>query len=99
MADALNTLFPGRPNYTGPDSGLLGLCHHDRLFEPSRCFSERVEVINRVKPENERATRLRHLICIDPDAVLGIPSEASARWRRIYCGSIGVQFMHMPGNM
>ena len=30
-----NTLFPGRPNYTGPTSGEFGLVHHDLLHEYS----------------------------------------------------------------
>ena len=74
-----NTLFPGRDNYTGPDSGALGLCHHNYLFEPSHSFAERVEAIRNTKPKNEIATRLHNLIYLDFAMIPGISQEAGAR--------------------
>ena len=57
-----NTLFPGRPDYTGPTSGRFGLLHHDHLCEWSYDVMERVAYVRRAKPQNEIATRLHNMI-------------------------------------
>ena len=61
-----NTLFPGRPNYTGPTKGHFAFVHHGVLFEHSHNIAERITYINAYKPLNERATRLEHLMYLDP---------------------------------
>ena len=61
-----NTLFPGRPNYTGPIKGHFAFVHHGVLFEHSHNIAERITYINAYKPLNERATRLEHLMYLDP---------------------------------
>ena len=64
--DTSNTQYPGRPDYTGPASGLGAYVHHDRQVEYCQSFKERITVIMRDKPEHERATRLHCLAYIDP---------------------------------
>jgi hypothetical protein len=57
----LNTLFPGRPNYTGPTEGWFGLLHHSNLFEHSHNVMERVAYVIRKKaPQVE--IRLHNMI-------------------------------------
>ena len=56
-----NTLYPGRPHYVGPTTGLFFLIHHDQLLEYSSGVAERVEYIKSNKPENEIDIRLWHI--------------------------------------
>ena len=66
----MNTLFPGRPNYTGPTIGYFGLLHHDRLFEESHNVMERVSYVKSCKPAAEISIRLRSMIYLgDCEAV------------------------------
>ena len=58
----MNTLFPGRPDYTGPYEGRFGLLHHDRLCEESHNVMERVENVKRTKPKHEIVCRLHNMI-------------------------------------
>ena len=60
-----NTLYPGRPNYTGPTRGFFFLLHHTQLLEYSHDVVERVEYIQDNKPVNEVEVRLWH-ICLFP---------------------------------
>ena len=62
MTDTPNVLFPGRPNYTGPTSGMFGLLHHDALCESSHNVMERVDYVRKNKPWNEIAVRLHNMI-------------------------------------
>jgi len=62
MTDAPNTLFPGRPNYTGPTTGWFGLLHHVILCEQSHNVMERVAYVKRKKPVTEIAIRLHNMI-------------------------------------
>ena len=43
-----NTLFPGRPDYTGPTIGWFGLLHHDTIFEQSHNVNERIEYVRHI---------------------------------------------------
>ena len=61
-----NTLFPGRPDYVGPTTGLFGLLHHAELYEGSGDVMERVEYVKNAKPRHEVATRLHNMIAL-PD--------------------------------
>ena len=71
-----NTLFPGRPNYTGPTKGYFGLLHHDQLFEWSDNVLERVAYVKKNKPIAEQAIRLHNMIYINfPDLDKAINSE------------------------
>ena len=65
-----NQLFPGRPNYTGPNSGVFGLLHHDQLIESSHDVTERIAYVKCAKSKNEIAIRLYNMI------YLGLCSEA-----------------------
>ena len=65
----LNIPFPGRANYTGPLAGYFTFVHHGVLFEYSHNIQERVTYILERKPKYERATRLRHLMWLDPARV------------------------------
>ena len=57
-----NTLFPGRPNYTGPTKGWIGFLHHEQLCEQSHDVNERIHYVKREKPKNEVAIRLHNMI-------------------------------------
>ena len=61
----INTLYPGRPNYTGPTSGIFAFVHHEVLAESSHNINERIAYIKEHKPTNERESRLYHLLYID----------------------------------
>ena len=58
----MNELFPGRPDYTGPTSGVFFAVHHSVLAEPSDNIMERVEYITSNKPKKEIAIRLHNLM-------------------------------------
>ena len=59
---ARNTLFPGRPNYTGPTKGWFGFLHHEQLCEQSHDVNKRIRYVKREKPKNEVAIRLHNMI-------------------------------------
>lgn len=58
----MNTMFPGRPYYVGPISGMFGLLHHENLCEYSHDVMERVKYVKENKPPNEVDVRLRNMI-------------------------------------
>lgn len=60
-----NTMFPGRPNYTGPKSGVFGLLHHSILCERSHDVMERVYYVRWFKAAAEVKIRLHNMICLD----------------------------------
>ena len=81
---ALNTRYPGRPHYTGPKSGFFLLIHHGQLVEYSHDIFERLDYIDKMKPESERAWR-RH--CIVSVKLSELPLEivvAYAIWDKAY---------------
>ena len=57
-----NILFPGRPDYTGPVTGLFGLLHHDTLTESSHDVMERVSYVKEHKSRHEVEIRLHDMI-------------------------------------
>jgi len=57
-----NLLFPGRPDYKGPETGVFGLLHHAVLFEPSHDVLERVAYVRDKKPTHEISIRLWNMI-------------------------------------
>jgi hypothetical protein len=75
-----NTIYPGRhlvdpknwAPYTGPTVGEFGALHHNRLSERSINVMERVDYVQRQKPENERASRLWQMCYLDSDR---LPAE------------------------
>ena len=62
----MNTMFPGRPNYTGPTTGWFGLLHHEILYEESHDVMERIQYVKYNKPSYEIAIRLHNMIYLDP---------------------------------
>lgn len=64
---AMNTLFPGRPDYTGPTEGWFGLLHHNLMYEYSHNVMERVRYVQRKKPKHEIAVRLHNMIYLGPE--------------------------------
>jgi hypothetical protein len=79
-----NTLFPGRPDYTGPTTGWFGLLHHDTLYEQSHDVMERVAYVHRAKPEHEIKIRLHNMIYLGAcDAITKrAPLDADYRAKR-----------------
>ena len=68
-----NTLFPGRPDYTGPTAGWFGLLHHRKLCEYSHNVMERVNYVREYKPAHEKATRLHNMIYLgDCEAIIDL---------------------------
>jgi hypothetical protein len=71
-----NKMFPGRPNYTGPNEGYFAMLHHTVLFENTNAFgggvAERVRYVKRDKPRNEIPIRLYNMLCLNdlPDIML-----------------------------
>src|SRR3990167_3694755 len=61
----MNTLFPGRPDYVGPKSGMFAFLHHEILCEPSDNVMERVDYVRHHKPPAEIETRLHHMMFLD----------------------------------
>lgn len=63
---APNMLFPGLPNYKGPDKGWFAWVHHGKLFEHTTddgdSIAARVEYVQRNKPKDERRIRLAHIM-------------------------------------
>ena len=57
-----NKLFPGRPGYTGPTSGVFAMLHHTVLAERSHDVMERVDYVRRCKPKREIKVRLRNMM-------------------------------------
>lgn len=62
MSNETNIIFCGRPNYTGPKSGMFGLLHHGVLVEYSHDVDERVAYVKAFKPKHEVAIRLHNMI-------------------------------------
>ena len=58
--------FPALPDYDGPTSGVFSCVHHNILAEFSWNILERLLVIDRDKPESERATRKSSIVYLDP---------------------------------
>jgi len=79
-----NTLFPGRPDYTGPTSGMFGLLHHDTLVESSHDVMERVKYVRARKPKDEIAIRLHNMIYLGdcPAAAKLAPLDADYKAKR-----------------
>ena len=61
----INTLYPGRPNYTGALDGVFNFVHHDILVETSNNINVRIAYIKEHKPKHERKSRLYHLLYVD----------------------------------
>jgi len=57
-----NILFPGRPDYTGPTTGVFFAVHHDRICEHSYDIMNRVRYIKKYKAKNEIEIRLHNLM-------------------------------------
>ena len=57
-----NKLFPGRPNYTGPKTGVFAFLHHEILCESSHDVMERVAYVKSNKPKNEVEIRLHNMM-------------------------------------
>ena len=73
----MNTLYPGKPDYTGPTSGYFTLLHHEGpLIEWSDNVMERIMYINNYKPASEREIRKAHIIYLDPSIIDGSNYEA-----------------------
>ena len=67
--DAMNTKFPGLPDYQGPTEGDFSLLHHEELVEHSHDVMERIRYIDANKPASEVAIRRAHIVHLDPAEV------------------------------
>jgi len=73
----MNTLFPGRADYTGPTAGLFGFLHHEIIMEFSHDVMQRVRYIKRNKPTKEIKIRLNNMIYLGG-------SVAATKYTRLY---------------
>ena len=62
-------------NKTKIISGMAVHCHHKILFEHCYNYQERVDCINRTKPENERKVRLERFKMLTEEQVAMLPQE------------------------
>lgn len=71
-----NTLFPGRDNYTGPNTGYFAMLHHTQLFESTESFSdgvrERIRYVRGNKPRKEINVRLSNMMYIGGCSAIGL---------------------------
>ena len=81
-----NTIFCGRPNYTGPTIGWFAALHHSILVEWSYNVMERVGYVSHEKPKHERATRLWNMMYIGEHGAAY--DEASLPARAAYAEAI-----------
>ena len=73
-----NKLYPGLPNYTGPNKGYFTLLHHQGpKIEWSDDVMERVSFIKEEKAKHEVPIRLHHIVHY-PDKLI------PAKWKRAY---------------
>ena len=72
-----NTLYPGQPDYVGPDSGLACWVHHEQPIEYCTSFTERLAYIRAKKPAHEQAVRLAALTCLPLDR---LPVDLIQAW-------------------
>ena len=73
-------LRPGLPGYTGPKSGLFAVIHHGELFEYSHDVFERLDYIDKKKPENERKTRRENILYLGECPALAEYDKALAEY-------------------
>ena len=73
-------LRPGLPGYTGPKSGLFAVIHHGELFEYSHDVFERLDYIDKKKPENERKTRRENILYLGECPALAEYDKAQAEY-------------------
>ena len=62
-----NTLYPGQPDYVGPNSGFACWVHHEIPIEYCTNFARRIAYIRASKPAHEQAVRLAALTCLPLD--------------------------------
>ena len=74
-------MFPGRPHYSGPTTGVFGLLHHDALAETSHDVTERVAYVQRHKPPHEVATRLHNMIFLGGCPAAAEYAALADEWR------------------
>ena len=86
-----NTLFPGRPDYTGPVTGLFGLLHHGILVESSHDVMERVSYVKEHKSRHEVEIRLHNMIYLGgcPAASKRAPLDADYQAK---CDSLNADY-------
>lgn len=77
----LNTLFPGKANYVGPEHGWFGFVHHGELFERTNVgIHHRIHYVKTHKPAKEIPIRLRHIIYLGDKLNGRISANNAARW-------------------
>lgn len=72
-----NTLYPGQPDYVGPNSGFACWVHHEIPIEYCTNFARRIAYIRASKPAHEQAVRLAALTCLPLDR---LPADLIQAW-------------------
>lgn len=73
----MNILYPGRPEYAGPNEGLACWVHHKHPIEYCTSFAERIAYIRTAKPAHQQAVRLAALTCLPLDRLPPTLNQAS----------------------
>ena len=76
----MNTLYPGQPDYTGPDAGWAYWVHHNQPIEYCTSFAERLAYIREQKPAHEHAVRLAALTCLPAESIPAALTQAEAAY-------------------
>lgn len=86
-ARKVNKLFPGRPNYTGPQQGYFAMLHHTILFEAASStggVDARVHYVRAAKPRKERKVRLYNMLYLgDCPIIKAVTSGDGHLWEGV----------------
>ena len=77
-------LRPGLPGYTGPKSGIFAVIHHRILFEYSHDVFERLDCIDRKKPEHGRKIRRESILYLGECPALAEFEKAQAERNKMW---------------
>ena len=84
MKPSANIRYPGRPNYTGPKSGLFLLPFHNTLIAWMPDILKRLETIDKTKSSNEIAWRRRCIVYVKPSELPSSVRKAHATREKAY---------------
>ena len=77
-----NTIYPLKPNYTGPTKGWFAWLHHDTVLEWSDNVIERTDYVFKNKPKHEMKARTEHMIVIPDEFIPKFLEKAWEAWEK-----------------
>jgi len=79
-----NTIYPLKPNYTGPTKGWFAWLHHDTVLEWSDNVIERTDYVFKNKPKHEMKARTEHMIVIPDEFIPKSLVRAREAWEKAW---------------